>query len=806
MNQAYKIAIIGAGPGGLSAAAHAAELGVAHILLEATPQPANTIYKYQKGKHVMAEPAVLPLRSPMSFAAGTREKILGTWDEELKKHHVNIRFNAQVSQIQKHEKGFDISLANGEKIQAECVVLAIGVQGNIRKLGKPGEDLARVQYQLDDPAEYEGETIVVIGGGDAGIENAIGLARQNRVYVINRDEEFNRCKEGNLSLLMNAVKEGRIETRVGTSVSRVDAIEGGSFPLHFIADTPSGQEIIPCHRVVARLGATPPRKLVESFGVVFPNNDATAVPELSASYESNVKGLYIIGALGGYPLIKQSMNQGYEVIEYILGRDVEPADEPLLKQKFNQYRKHNTVHHTISLIQYNVPLLSSLTTLQLREFLLESTIHMPESGSVIFENNDYTNSMYFVLEGDVIVRAKAKDGDTTDFFLYTGECFGELGLISGRRRTATVLAGEYCILIETPRRSMLKLLANVPPVKRALDQMSLKRALRSNLGASLPEKELDYLVQSAEVKKFNAGQTIFNEGDAADGLYLIRRGSVTVSRRLGGKEVVMSYVPAGNYVGEMALISGAPRSATVKAAVAVETVLLEASRVTEVLKRNRSMQAELDKIYLDRMRDNQAMEQSPETGNVINFLVQQGIGEATDVLLIDEALCVRCNNCEKACADTHGGTSRLDREAGPTYANIHVPTSCRHCEHPHCMKECPPDAIHRSANGEVFISEACIGCGNCERNCPYGVIQMAALNPERKKPSLSLWMLFGLGAEPGSEAKNANKDIPKKAVKCDMCKELPAGPSCVRACPTGAAKRISPEKFLDFASSRHVDT
>jgi len=60
---------------------------------------------------------------------------------------------------------------------------------------------------------------------------------------------------------------------------------------------------------------------------------------------------------------------------------------------------------------------------------------------------------------------------------------------------------------------------------------------------------------------------------------------------------------------------------------------------------------------------------------VISFLVQQGLGEASDVLLIDEALCVRCNNCETACAETHDGTSRLNREAGPTYATVHVPTS-----------------------------------------------------------------------------------------------------------------------------------
>ena len=52
----FEIAVIGSGPGGMSAAAHAAQLGVSHVLLEASPKHSNTIQKYQKGKHVMDTP------------------------------------------------------------------------------------------------------------------------------------------------------------------------------------------------------------------------------------------------------------------------------------------------------------------------------------------------------------------------------------------------------------------------------------------------------------------------------------------------------------------------------------------------------------------------------------------------------------------------------------------------------------------------------------------------------------------------------------------------------------------------------
>src|SRR4051812_38674807 len=400
MSETFKIAIVGSGPSGLSAAGRAAQLGISHVLLEATPRPADTIFKYQKGKHVMAEPGILPLRSPMSFAEGTREHILQTWDEELAKLKVNIRFNAAVTGITGAKGDFTIALASGEKLRAEYIVLAIGLQGNLRKMGVPGEDLPGVQYQLDDPDEYTGETIAVVGAGDAAIENALALAERNRVILINRNEEFARCKEGNLSLVLAAIKEGRLECRYGTSGIKIEQLQEGDAPLGFSVKTPAGPDLIECHRIIARLGATPPRKLVESFGVKFPSNDPNAVPELTDTYESNVKGIYIIGALGGYPLIKQAMNQGYEAVEFALGRSIAPADEPLLERKFATFSRRRNVSQVIDLLQESVPLLQGINRLQLREFMLESEIATPREGEIVFQRNDYTNSFYMVAGGE----------------------------------------------------------------------------------------------------------------------------------------------------------------------------------------------------------------------------------------------------------------------------------------------------------------------------------------------------------------------------------------------------------------------
>ncbi len=77
------------------------------------------------------------------------------------------------------------------------MVLAIGTQGNPNTMRCEGGDLPHIQYQLDDPGEYYDEHIMVIGSGDDGIENALGLAadpaQANTVSVMNRSPEFARA-------------------------------------------------------------------------------------------------------------------------------------------------------------------------------------------------------------------------------------------------------------------------------------------------------------------------------------------------------------------------------------------------------------------------------------------------------------------------------------------------------------------------------------------------------------------------------------------------------------------------------------
>ncbi len=808
MGDLIKIAIIGSGPAGLSAASHAAKLGLSHLLLEKTDHLSDTIYKYQKGKHVMATPDQLILRADVSFAAGAREEILSTWQEEIGFHKVNVKYNADVTEITGEKGNFLIRLASGEEVTAENVIMAIGTAGNPNKLRVPGGDLPFVQYQLDDPGEYFDEDIIIIGGGDAGIENALGLSADpeqgNRVMLLQRGPDFARAKPANAAALKQARDQGRLDFMVNTSPVKLE-------PGKMTVESAEGEVELPCDRVIARLGAAPPRKFVEACGIEFTGPDREAFPILSESFETTKKGIYVIGALAGYPLIKHCMNQGYDAVEHINGNvDLKPADEPLLEAVFAKLPGNLDVSGWLKELQSRVSIFHELSILQLREFMLESKMHYKKKGEKIFERNDIGSSLFAVVAGQVDIEVDP-DNKNIIVSLGDGEIFGEIGLISGRRRSATVRAGTQVILAEIPRRAALKLIATVPAVKRAIDAIATERQIKTIFGSDISESWMKRLLASSEMQTVRAGEILIEEGVPDTDIYIIRSGSVLVEKEVAGKQVFLSYVAAGNYVGEMALFEDGQRTATVKAAVKSEVIKLNGDDFDQFLRANADIRARVEKT-IDARREVNRFVEAQKGGfssvvdlysSVANFLLEQGLGEATDALLIDESLCVGCDNCEVACAETHQGISRLDREAGKTYANIHVPTSCRHCEHPHCMADCPPNAIRRAPDGEVFINDSCIGCGNCQRNCPYGVIQMQKMPP--KRPGLLGWLLLGIGPGPGQPpsewiAKNQTpeqKASPKVAVKCDMCKDIKGGPACVRACPTGAAIRVSPESYLN---------
>ena len=93
--------------------------------------------------------------------------------------------------------------------------------------------------------------------------------------------------------------------------------------------------------------------------------------------------------------------------------------------------------------------------------------------------------------------------------------------------------------------------------------------------ASLTEAELGAFRASAQSQSFGAGEVLFHEGDEPGGIVAIISGRVRVSARgASGDEVVLRLSGGGEIVGEIAAITGRPRSATVTVLDQIEALLM----------------------------------------------------------------------------------------------------------------------------------------------------------------------------------------------------------------------------------------
>ena len=132
----------------------------------------------------------------------------------------------------------------------------------------------------------------------------------------------------------------------------------------------------------------------------------------------------------------------------------------------------------------------------------------------------------------------------------------------------------------------MKLQAQVPAAKRAITRISTERQLLQMFGSGLTPDDLSEVVESSEILQVRAGETVIEEGSEGNDIYVIRVGSMVVEKEIGGKPVFLSYLPAGSYVGEMTLIAGGMRTATVKAAIKSEVIRIDGDTFKAVLDRH----------------------------------------------------------------------------------------------------------------------------------------------------------------------------------------------------------------------------
>ena len=152
------------------------------------------------------------------------------------------------------------------------------------------------------------------------------------------------------------------------------------------------------------------------------------------------------------------------------------------------------------------------------------------------------------------------------------------------------------------RRGLIR--RHVVRERRAEANLLLQSLSRVDYFRSLPAEEVIRLVPDVETVEFDAGQTIFEEGEEGNGLYVVAEGTVKVSRKSdNGGDVEIATVGPGDVVGEMSLVTDNPRSATVRTESPVRAWKITKEAFHTHMEASPNLQAAIHRVVADRIQN-----------------------------------------------------------------------------------------------------------------------------------------------------------------------------------------------------------
>jgi Fe-S-cluster-containing dehydrogenase component/CRP-like cAMP-binding protein len=468
-----------------------------------------------------------------------------------------------------------------------------------------------------------------------------------------------------------------------------------------------------------------------------------------------------------------------------------------------------------------------------------------ESGEEVIRQGDWGgNTFYIVVEGSLDVYVTDDTGRTSKVGeLPQGTSFGEMSILAGVPRNATckVPEGETATVLEITRPA-LRLLRKLHRFGSALDVTYRKHGLGRTLvdvqqasGDRLDKELLKQLGEAARFVVYGKNHVLNVEGDPVTQIVFIKNGWV---RRVRGMSVLadasevvqavednegVDFLGAGNCLGLEGLGAQQETRWGYTATVLSRTEALEID--IEPLRRNPRLLAAVrdafagfsladDDVRVERREDLRALAAAEKE-------ITTGLVDATNLLVMDMDLCVRCGNCSLACHKMHGRSrllrrgiyvERPTRIGASSTQHVLAPSVCLHCQDPECLTGCPTGAIGRMSDGQIDIEpKTCIGCGDCAVQCPYSAISMIprkapAAAPQTWKDRALSWISLAPPVAPPEVTET--EDL--LAVKCNLCNNTPLNPkgakrhaySCEENCPTGALVRVNPREYFDEVQGR----
>jgi thioredoxin reductase (NADPH) len=258
----YDVVIVGAGPAGIAASLAATELGLKFVTVDQEDSMGGTTYHYPRNKIVMTAPMNLPLIGEIKVKEISKEALMELWTGVLAKVPMPIRYSERMEDIKPDGEGFMV-LTSKHVYRTQSILLAIGRRGVPRKLGVPGEEVAKVVYRLIEAEQYRNQHVVVVGGGDSALEAALDISAEpgTTVTLSYRGAAFNRVKIKNRKRLEDAIAEDRLtqllESQVVNITEKQIKIRRGS-----------DESEIPNDAVIVCAGGELPTPFLKKIGVM----------------------------------------------------------------------------------------------------------------------------------------------------------------------------------------------------------------------------------------------------------------------------------------------------------------------------------------------------------------------------------------------------------------------------------------------------------------------------------------------------------------------------------------------------------
>lgn len=192
------------------------------------------------------------------------------------------------------------------------------------------------------------------------------------------------------------------------------------------------------------------------------------------------------------------------------------------------------------------------------------------AGTVVLQAADASMALYLVAEGQVRIVRPGSSEDPGALMLGAGEWIGAIEAVTGTRAESTVLAAEACTLLVFDSALQREISARFEPFAVRLAQLATRaqreRVFRYTLAILFEDLDaalLAELLNSATEVTLARGATLMREGDPSDAWYVLTSGRLGVITAAGTRRGA-DLLP-GASIGEIGLITGGPRTATIVA-------------------------------------------------------------------------------------------------------------------------------------------------------------------------------------------------------------------------------------------------